>query len=152
MATTANRGLPIMEAGQAQKHVTFNEALALIDEDGGRTTVDLDLSAALVTGPMFPAPGLIFGASWRVLSEITFSGGGASWALGDDGDGGGLSASASRYGSGLSAAAGSGWMGPLAPFPIYGPVSFRVTPNAGSITGGVVRLRAFWRTLSIPDA
>jgi hypothetical protein len=150
MAVTPNLGLPLMEAGQAQKHVTHNEALLILDEDSGRTTVDLDLSVALVTPPVFPAPGFIFGASWRVLTPIIFSGGGTSWALGDDGDGGGLSPSASRYGSGLGAAAGSGWTGPVSPFPVYGPISLRVTPNAGAITGGVVPLRAFWLQLSIP--
>lgn len=154
MATTPNLGLPIMESGQAQKHVTFNEAMVILDEQAGGLQIDLDLSAATVTGVVFPAGGLIIGCSWRVLETVTFSGGGATWALGDDGDGDTVAANATRYASGLAPNAGvNGYAFASPPFALYAAGSgLRVTPDAGAVTGGVIRLRAFANTLSIPEA
>jgi hypothetical protein len=53
MTATARLGLPLIEAGQAQKHVTHNEALAALDRVVQALVVDRDLA----TPPASPAEG-----------------------------------------------------------------------------------------------
>lgn len=45
MAETTHLGLPVLEAGQAQKHVTVNEALHLLDGVVQLAVIDRDLAA-----------------------------------------------------------------------------------------------------------
>lgn len=52
MSDTHNLGLPLLEAGQAQKHVTVNEALRLID-----AVVQIAVSAVTNAPPASPAEG-----------------------------------------------------------------------------------------------
>ncbi len=51
MTETMNLKLPLMEAGQAQKHVTHNEALLVLDALTQLTILDRDLSAPPVSPP-----------------------------------------------------------------------------------------------------
>src|SRR5581483_3802132 len=53
MSTTPNLGLPYLEAGQAQKHVTHNEALRSLDTLVQLAVLDRDLAAP----PVSPAEG-----------------------------------------------------------------------------------------------
>ncbi|MBT9289115.1 DUF2793 domain-containing protein [Prosthecodimorpha staleyi] len=53
MTATARLGLPLIEAGQAQKHVTHNEALAALDRLVQALVIDRDLAAP----PASPAEG-----------------------------------------------------------------------------------------------
>jgi hypothetical protein len=53
MSASANLGLPFLEAGQAQKHVTHNEALRLLDTLTQLAVLDRDLNAP----PSSPADG-----------------------------------------------------------------------------------------------
>jgi hypothetical protein len=53
MTTTPNLALPYLEAGQAQKHVTLNESLRMLDALVMLTVLDRDLSAP----PSSPAAG-----------------------------------------------------------------------------------------------
>ena len=53
MPTTPHLGLPLMAAAQAQKHVTHNEALALLDALVQCAVLDKDLA----TPPASPAEG-----------------------------------------------------------------------------------------------
>lgn len=63
MSETQNLGLPYMEAGQAQKHVTHNEALRLLDRVVQLAVQDLDLTAP----PDTPAEG----QRWIVKAAAT---------------------------------------------------------------------------------
>ena len=71
MTTTANLALPLLEAGQAQKHVTVNEALARLD-----ALVQLSVvSATTAAEPGAPAEGADESApgraAWQVLSMVS---------------------------------------------------------------------------------
>lgn len=63
MSETQNLGLPYMEAGQAQKHVTHNEALRLLDRVVQLAVQDIDLTAP----PDTPAEG----QRWIVKAAAT---------------------------------------------------------------------------------
>lgn len=67
MSTTPNLGLPYLEAGQAQKHVTHNEALRALDALVQLAVLDRDLAAP----PASPAEG----GRW-----IVKSGASGAWA------------------------------------------------------------------------
>lgn len=53
MSETARLGLPLVQGGQAQKHVTVNEAFQRIDALGQMVLA----SRGVVTPPVSPAPG-----------------------------------------------------------------------------------------------
>jgi hypothetical protein len=63
MGFTERLGLPLLAAGQAQKELTHNEALSLLDVAVGRAAE----SAGLVTPPALPEPG----QCWIVASGGT---------------------------------------------------------------------------------
>lgn len=63
MTTTARLGLPLIEAAQAQKHVTHNEALALIDRLLQAAVADRDLAV--------PPAAPVDGRSWIVAAAPT---------------------------------------------------------------------------------
>lgn len=69
MARTANLDLPLVQAAQAQKHVTVNEALGLID---GLTQMTLE-SLTVAQEPI----GAVDGQSWAVPLGAT-----GAWSLG----------------------------------------------------------------------
>jgi hypothetical protein len=56
MADTARLGLPLLEAGQAQKHVTLNEALIRLDAFGASQALSRNLAAP----PSAPAEGDLY--------------------------------------------------------------------------------------------
>lgn len=72
MSETANLELPVLEAGQAQKHVTVNEALGRLD-----AVVQLSaVSATIAAQPGAPAEGAVYllpagksGAAWAAMAE-----------------------------------------------------------------------------------
>lgn len=64
MSNTPNLGLPQLLAAQAQKHVTVNEALALLDGLSQLVLADV----ALATPPTSPAEGICFGVPAGALS------------------------------------------------------------------------------------
>lgn len=71
MSETPNLALPVMEAGQAQKHVTFNEALARLD---GLAQI-CAVSATVTAQPGAPAEGAVYilpagksGAAWSTMA------------------------------------------------------------------------------------
>lgn len=66
MTETARLTLPLVQAGQAQKHVTVNEALARLDG-----LVQLVVASRRVTVPPAPVPG---------LAHIVPEGAGGAWA------------------------------------------------------------------------
>ena len=57
MSNSPNLGLPLLQAAQAQKHVTVNEALALLDGLGHLILADTDET----TPPLSPAEGTCYG-------------------------------------------------------------------------------------------
>jgi hypothetical protein len=63
MSDTTRLGLPLIAAGQAQKHVTHNEALRILDSLVQAVVVDRDLA----TPPASPAEG----ATWIVGASPT---------------------------------------------------------------------------------
>lgn len=71
MSDTANLGLPCIEGNQAQKHVTHNEALRLLDTLVQLAVLDRDLTA--------PPGAPVEGQSWIVKAGAT-----GSWAGHDD--------------------------------------------------------------------
>lgn len=73
MATTPRLGLPLVEAGQAQKHVTHNAALTLVDRLLCAVALDRDLG----TPPASPA----VGATWIVAAGATGAWAGATGRL-----------------------------------------------------------------------
>ena len=73
MATTTRLGLPLLAAGQAQKEIWHNEALALID-----LAVQAEVMAVgLDEPPAAPVPG----ACWIVGANPTGAWRGQAWAL-----------------------------------------------------------------------
>lgn len=71
MSTTARFGLPLISAGQAQKEVCHNEALAVVDAVLHANVAD----EPLANPPAEPAPG----ESWLVAEEAS-----GEWAGRDD--------------------------------------------------------------------
>lgn len=63
MATTTRLGLPLIEAAQAQKHVTHNEALASLDRLVQASVLDKDLAA--------PPASPLDGQAWIVAASPT---------------------------------------------------------------------------------
>lgn len=145
MAVTPNLGLPVMESGQAQKHVPFNDSMAIIDGLLGSKVVDLDLSSATVAAAMFPERCVLYGASWRVLETITFSGGGLTFSVQED-------VNSTVFSSGLSPLSGGILAGPVSPFALFSSAGLEIIPDAGAITGGVIRLKSHYLLLPVPAA
>ena len=99
--------------------------------------------ATSTTVEMIPGSTQVIGVTGRVISEITGSGV-ASWSLGVVG-------SDNRYGSGLGLGLNS-WARGLtgAPLTYYSDEAIVLTPDAGSFTGGTVRLSIHYVELSVP--
>lgn len=143
MANTPNLGLPIMSASQAQKHVTYNEAMQLLDNTVGASYSDLGgatlikaiseeltglTGASVTTVAEFPNQCIILGASIRVTEAIT---GATSF---DTGDG----SSVSRFGGSLGIALDSTNQGTIGPAGNYSATAVTLTANGGNFTGGTV--------------
>jgi len=93
------------------------------------------------TAQKIPAKSIVLGAKIEVLEGIV---GPTTLSLGDAGDGGGVSSSAGRYGTGISPLAGSKSYNPVTLFPIYGDMSLRITCVGGNGTAGRVRVHAYY--------
>ena len=144
MANSTNLQLPYLAAAQAQKHVTMNEALGIIDEKVGAgwtangaglslVTMDeeLTLTGASVTSTIaFPNQCVIVGASVRVTQAVR---GAKSFSVGDG-------TSSTRYGSALGITRGSTNQGTVMPTGNYTSTPVIVTAAGGSFTGGTVRV------------
>lgn len=152
MATTPVLGLTLLEAAQAQKHVTMNEALLALDALVLRPWQDIDVTCDAASKPVglsAPQGASILGATLRVMSAVT--GAATAVTLGDDGDGGGVTADLTRYASitDLSAGVtGGGWAG-VRLVAFDGALPLRLTFNAAP-TGGVIRVRLYWAALAAP--
>ena len=66
MTDTANLGLPCIEGSQAQKHVTHNEALRIIDTLVQLAVNDRDLTAP----PALPGEGDRFDGPWDFRHKV----------------------------------------------------------------------------------
>jgi hypothetical protein len=150
MADTTNLGITLMEASQAQKHVTFNEAMQDIDSLLGgaamlktQTEELTGLSGASVTTTIeFPNQCIILGASVRVTDDIT---GATSFDVGDG-------STVDRFGGTLGIAEGSTNQGTIGPAGNYSATTVTLTANGGNFTGGGVRVSLHYIELSIPTA
>jgi hypothetical protein len=80
MTDTANLGLPLIDAGQAQKHVTHNEALRAIDALAQLVVQ----SAAIATPPASP----VNGHCWIVAASPTGAWAGKAGQIAEWVDGG----------------------------------------------------------------
>ncbi|WBC28297.1 Rnase [Desulfofustis phage LS06-2018-MD02] len=150
MADTPNLGITLMSAAQAQKHVTFNEAMQDIDDLlGGAAmlkTVTEELAglsgASVTTTVYFPNQCIVLGASVRVTAAIV---GATSFDCGDG-------SSASRFGGTLGVALGSTNQGTVGPAGNYSDTSVVLTANGGNFTGGSVKVSLHYIELTIPAA
>jgi hypothetical protein len=158
--TTPHLMLPLLEAGQAQKHLTVNDALLALDAwaegkdarlaahaNGAATSMRiLGLDTSPASGTVFetalviPGRALVFGVTARVTAALT---GIASFAIGVDGNAG-------QFGSGLGTAAGSTNTGIIGPTAFYAPTPLRLTATGGSFAGGSVRLALHILELALP--
>lgn len=154
--TTMNLQLPLLTAAQAQKHVTHNEALGILDEKVGAAWTphgaglamitaeeELTLSGASVSTIIaFPNQCVIVGASVRVTQAIT---GAPSFQVGDG-------SGATRYGSALSVSLGTTNQGTIGPSSNYASTPVIVTPTSGSFTGGKVRVALHYMQITPPTS
>jgi hypothetical protein len=108
---------------------------------------EVTLSGATTDSTIFfPNPSLSMGATVRVTQAITASGGGTTFSVGDAGSPG-------RYGSGLGFSLGVTNPGIIGPTGYYGSDDeIRFTPNAGSFTGGKVRVTIFFMQITPPTS
>lgn len=90
-----------------------------------------------------PSGAVVFGCSNHVVTTITGSGGIASYSCGDSG-------SAARFGSGLGLTAGSDNIGNIGGQGYYSPTYVLFTPDAGSFSGGTVRLTVCYLMMTVP--
>jgi len=156
---TPHLSLPLLEAGQAQKHVTVNEALVALDlwAEGKDTALARAANGAAcalhiltathtpsgtvsTTGLVIPDRAIALGAAVRVTAALT---GIASFALGVAGNDG-------QFGSGLNPAAASANMGTIGPTAFYAETPLLLTAAGGSFTSGSVRLALFLLVLTPP--
>jgi hypothetical protein len=139
----------LIQDGQNDAHVTANENFALL-ADG--YVYDLTVSGATTDVPTtIPAGSRIDAVTVRVVTAIT---GATSFNVGDTGDGGALSANATRYASGIGitlGATGGGFVGAWT-VNYAGAVTIRLTAVGSNFTGGVVRVRVAWAPRTIPSA
>lgn len=152
MPTTINMGLPLLEASQAQKHVTVNEAFGILDLNGIRHFEEtLDLSVSLTTTLVFPDRALVIGVTARVTGAISGSGVTAVH-VGDPGDGDGVAADDDRYITSMGLVLNSTGNGPVSPFPIYDTMAIQITGVGGTPNSGSVRLLGYYTLLELPGA
>jgi hypothetical protein len=143
--TTPNLALPLVAAAQAQKHVTVNEALAILDRLGQLAVLDRDLAAP----PGSPAGGdrYIVAASatgdWAGHDgEVaTFDGG--AWAF--DAPAAGWRAWLADEGLGLIHD-GTGWRAALAVSPNGATIGFQVLEEEVTLAGATTDT-----AIEIPD-
>lgn len=154
--TTTNLAMPYLTASQAQKHVTHNEALDIIDEKVGAgwtahgaglamVTVEDELTlsgASVSTAVAFPNQCVIVGASVRVTQAIT---GAPSFQVGDG-------TSATRYVSALSVSLGATSRGTIGPVGNYTSTPVIITPTSGSFTGGKARVALHYLLITPPSS
>lgn len=152
--TTTNLQLPLLTAAQAQKHVTHNEALTILDEKVGAAwtphgaglamvTVEEEITlsgASVSTTIAFPNQCVIVGASVRVTQAIT---GATSFQVGD-------ASSATRYGSAINVSLGTMNQGTIGPTGNYASTPVIVAPTSGSFTGGKVRVALHYMRITPP--
>jgi hypothetical protein len=157
--TTPHLSLPLLEAGQAQKHVTVNEALLALDlwaeakdthlaraANGAACALQILITTHTPSGTMsdtglvIPDRAIVLGAAVRVVEALT---GITSFALGVAGNDG-------QFGSGLSPATGSVNTGVVGPTAFYAGTPVRLTAAGGSFTGGSVRLALFLLVFTPP--
>jgi hypothetical protein len=100
-------------------------------------TVTLSSGTSVTVGTPIPANCIVLGVSCRVLTTIT---GATSFSVGDQTGQGDSGASTSRFGSGLSLAAGSTNYGIVGPFGNYSATNIIITGAGSAFTGGSVRL------------
>lgn len=112
------------------------------------TLQEVDIQQALAgasvdTAGLIPAGALVYGVTARVITAIT---GPAGWSLG-------IADAPTRYGSGLATSTGVAVGGPSgSPLSYSQALPLRLTAEGAPFTGGVVRLRIHYMTLSVPDA
>lgn len=112
----------------------------------GVSETDHVISAGSTSNVSYALPGssVVYGVTGRVISEIT--GTLTSFSLG-------VSASTTRYGSGLSIANGS-WLRGLTGTPLtyYSPEDLVLTGDGGDFASGTIRLSVHYAQFSLPAA
>lgn len=95
------------------------------------------------TATIIPSNAIVFGATARVITDIT--GTLTGWALGNPG-------AVGRYGSGLGLSAGSWARGLLGqPTTFYVPEAMQLDAEGGDFAGGEVRIAVHYIELALPD-
>ena len=155
MAETPKLGIPVMEASQAQKHVTFNDAMTQIEDtlgqsvnaNGAETALRVlsetlsGLSGATVTTTIeFPNQCFIIGASLLVTTAIT---GATSFDVGDG-------TTVGLFGSGIGVAQNTRNQGTTSGSGNFSPTPVVLTANGGNFTGGEVIVNLHYIELETP--
>lgn len=102
--------------------------------------------ATTATTIAIPAESIVLAAATRVTTAVTYSGGGATWELGDTGG------TANRFGSGLGNTVGTTNAGIIGPTGFYSNTTLTFTPNTGSFTAGAVRVTIFFILVTPPSS
>lgn len=101
------------------------------------------LSGAFVESTVvIPNRAVVIGVSCRTVTAVT---GASSYDCG-------LAGEASKFGGSLGVAAGSTNAGVIGPQGFYADTAVRLTANAGSFTGGAVRIAIHYLTVGIPTS
>jgi hypothetical protein len=148
MSDTPNLGITLMAQAQAQKHVTFNEAMQTIDAALGGAAMMKTLTeeltglsgASVTTTIEFPNQCIVLGASIRVTEAIT---GATSFDVGDG-------TTVDRFGGTLSIALDSTNQGTIGPAGNYSATPVTLTANGGNFTAGAVKVSLHYIELAIP--
>lgn len=156
MAETPKLAIPVMEASQAQKHVTFNDAMLQIEAtlgqsvnaNGAETALRVlsetlvGLSGATATTTIaFPNQSLILGASLLVTKAIT---GATSFDVGDG-------TTVNAFGGGIGIAQNTRNQGTLGvPSGNFSVTPVVLTANGGNFTDGDVIVNLHYIELETP--
>jgi len=138
MANTSNLQLPLLAASQAQKHVTYNEAMELLDTlFPGATSikrVSEELTAmsgaAVTTTAVMPEGSVLLGVSLIVIEEVT---GATSFDVGDG-------STVDKFGTGVDVALDTIHKGAVVPEVLSSDTTVTLTSIGGNFTGGSVRV------------
>jgi hypothetical protein len=141
LAAVAETGALADLSGTIAKVTAAHGASFLMEIDEDLVTLS---GATTNANIQIPAGSVVFGCSSLVITNIT-GGTLTSWEIGYTG-------SAGAFGSTLGLTAGSSNVGNIGGQGFYSPTNIVFTPNAGSFTGGQVRISLCYLKLTVPTS
>lgn len=151
MAWAADENLLYRHTGSAWVVDEINHTdLGIATANGGRLKLraieqSTTLSGATTNAATQIPIGTVLAVSARVTTQITYSGGGVSWKLGDG-------STTDKFGSSLGSTVGTTNRGHIGPTGYYSGTNLVFAPDAGAFTAGVVRTVIWYLEFTPPTA